>query len=96
MTSSTQKWVKDVQIGISCTNVDRKMKIKSKRYFEVNYSLMKPFSQNFEDLTQYDNVINPKLARNGAQTHISCTGNREMKIKCKRNFEVRYLFMKLF
>ena len=57
---------------------------------------MKPFSQNFEDLTQYDNVINPKLARNGAQTHISCTGNRKMKIKCKRNFEVRYLFMKLF
>ena len=72
------------------------MKIKSKRYFEVNYSLMKPFSQNFEDLTQYDNVINPKLARNGAQTHISRTGNRKMKIKCKRNFEVRYLFMKLF
>ena len=68
------------------------MKIKSKRYFEVNYSLMKPFSQNFEDLTQYDNVINPKLAPKGAQTHISCTGNRKMKI----NFEVRYLFMKLF
>ena len=53
---------------------------------------MKPFSQNFEDLTQYDNVINPKLAPKGAQTHISCTGNRKMKI----NFEVRYLFMKLF
>ena len=53
---------------------------------------MKPFSQNVEDLTQYDNVINPKLARKGAQTHISCTGNRKMKIKCKTNFEVRYLF----
>ena len=25
---------------------DRKMKIKSKRYFNVNYTFMKPFSQN--------------------------------------------------
>ena len=43
-------------------NVDRIMKIKSKRYFEVNYLFMKPFSQNFEVLTQRSKVINPKLA----------------------------------
>ena len=36
---------------MSCTNVDRKMKIESKRYFEVNYSFMKSFSQNLEVLT---------------------------------------------
>ena len=28
----------------SFTNIDRKVKMKSKRYFEVNYSFMKPFS----------------------------------------------------
>ena len=27
---STQKWVRNVQIDISCTNVDREIKIKSK------------------------------------------------------------------
>ena len=32
--SSTQKWIKKVQIGISFTNIDRKMKIKTKRYFD--------------------------------------------------------------
>ena len=77
-----QKWVKKVQIGISCTNVDRKMKIKSKRYFDVNYSFKKQSSQNFEVLTQCGNVINSKLARKRAQTPISCTnGDRKMKIK---------------
>ena len=54
-----------VQIGISCTNVDRKMKIKSKRYFKMNYSFRKLFSQNVEVLTQRDDVINPKLTRKG-------------------------------
>ena len=77
-----QKWVNKVQIGISCTNVDRKMKIKSKRYFEVNYSFKKQSSQNFEVLTQCGNVINSKLARKRAQTPISCTnGDGKMKIK---------------
>ena len=37
-----------VKICISSTYVDRKMKIKPKSYFEINYSFMKPFSQNFE------------------------------------------------
>ena len=32
-----------VQTGISCTNIDIKMKIKGKRNFEVNYLFMKPF-----------------------------------------------------
>ena len=35
--SLTQIWVKKVQIGISRTNVDRKMKIKIKRKSEVRY-----------------------------------------------------------
>ena len=35
VTSPTRKWVKKVEIGISCTCVDKKMKIKSKRYFEM-------------------------------------------------------------
>ena len=63
--------VKKVQIGISCTNVDRKTKIKSRRYFEVNYSSMKLSSQNFEVLTQHGDIINPKLALKRAQTPIS-------------------------
>ena len=45
--SSTQKCIKKVQIGISYTNIDRKMKIKTKRYFELKYPLTKPFSQYF-------------------------------------------------
>ena len=79
--SLTQSWVKKVKIGISCTNVYRKMKIKSKRYFEANYSFMKPLSQNFKVVSQYGDVINQKLARKRAQTHISCSnGARNMKI----------------
>ena len=73
------------------------MKIKSKKYFEVNYLFMKSFSQNFEDLTQRGDVINPKLTRKKVQTYISCTNSeRKMKIKSQKNFEVRYSFMKLF
>ena len=92
--SSTQKWVKKVQIGISCTHIDRKMKIKRKRYFQVNYSFMKVFSQKV--LTQCGDVINLILAWKRAQTCVSCTkGVRKMKIKAKRDFELKYLFMKL-
>ena len=46
--SLTQIWVRKVQIGISRTNVDRKMKIKIKRNSEVRYSFMKLFSRNLE------------------------------------------------
>ena len=42
------KIAEKIQIGTSCANVDRKMRIKSKRYFQVNYSFMNLFSQNFE------------------------------------------------
>ena len=94
--SSTQKWLKKVQIVISCTNVDRKMRIKSKSYFQVNYSFMKLFSQNSEALTQCCNVINPEMARKRVQTGISCTnGDRKTIIKSKRNFEVRHSLMKI-
>ena len=72
------------------------MKMKNERHFAKNYSFMKPFSQNFEVLTQLGDVINPKLARKRAQIRISCAnGDRKMKIKSKRNFKVRYSFMKL-
>ena len=65
--------------------------------FKVNYWFMKSLSQNFEVLTQRANVINPKLTRERAQTRISCTnGVRKMKIKSKRNFDVRYSCIKLF
>ena len=73
------------------------MKIKSKRYFEVNYSFMKPFSQNSEVLTQRGDVINPKFARERAQTCISGTnGDAKMKTKITKNFDLKYSFMKLF
>ena len=58
---------------------------------------MKLFSQNFEVLTQRCDVINPKLTPKRIQTGILCTnGDRKIKTKSKRNFEVRFLFMKLF
>ena len=67
--SSTQKWVKKVQIG---EKDERKMKTKSKRYFEVNYLLMKPFSKNLEVLTQQVTFLTqnwlekePKLVSHG-------------------------------
>ena len=97
VTSSTQKWIKKVPIVISCTFIDRKMNIKNKKYAEVKYPFIKLFSQYFEVLIQYGDVINPKLTRKRVQTRISCTyGGRKMKIKRKMNFQMRYSFMKLF
>ena len=62
------------------------MEIKSKRYFEVNYLFMKPFSQSFEVLTQRSDVINPKLDQKRTQIRISCTyDDRKVKIKNKRD-----------
>ena len=73
------------------------MKVKSKEYFEVNYSFAKPFSQNFEVLIPRSDDINPNLGQKRAQTCTSCTnGDRKMKSKSKRNFEVKYSFMKIF
>ena len=39
------------------------MKVKSKEYFEVNYSFAKPFSQNFEVLIPRSDDINPNLGQ---------------------------------
>ena len=73
------------------------MKVKSKEYFEVNYSFAKPFSQNFEVLIPRSDDINPNLGQKRAQTCTSCTNcGRKMKIQSKRNFEVKYSFMKFF
>ena len=78
------------------------MKVNSKEKLGVKYLFSKPLSQNFEVLSPRGDVINPKFARKKAQTLISCiiyfnsNGERKMKIKSKRNFEVRYSFVKLF
>ena len=48
-------------------------------------------------MNQGADFINQILARKRAQTRISCTnGNRKMRIKRKKNFEVRYMFTKFF
>ena len=39
------------KLVISCTNGDRIMKFNNREKFEVKYSFLKPFSQNFEFLT---------------------------------------------
>ena len=58
VTSSTQIWVKKVQIGISsCTSNDRMMKIKSKRHFEMGYSFMEPLYQSFKVLAERGDAI---------------------------------------
>ena len=49
---------------------------------------MKPFSQNFEVLTQQDDVIKPKVARKKAQTCISfANGDTNLQM---------YLFLQSF
>ena len=68
--SPRQKWVKIDQIGISCTNVDRKMKIINKRYFDVNYSFMKPSSQNFEVLTPFVTLSTQNWLKKGPNSYL--------------------------
>ena len=70
--SSTQKKFKKVQIVISCTNVDRKMKIKSKRNFQIRYSFMKLFSQNLDIQTPICDVIISILGQRDLMC-MSCT-----------------------
>ena len=65
VTLSTRRWVKKVQIEISYTDVNRKIKIKSRKYFEMIYSFMKPFSQNTEVLTERGDVIDSKWVQKG-------------------------------
>ena len=43
-------------VQISCTNSIKKMKIKSKRNFEVRYSFINLFSQNLEILAPCHDV----------------------------------------
>ena len=74
------------------------MKVNSKGKFEMEYSFLKPVSQNFEVLIQCGDVINPQLPRKRAQICISCV-NDDRKIngdKSKKNFEMRHSFIKLF
>ena len=59
-----------LQIGISCTNYDRNMKINSKMYFEVNYSFMKLFSQNPKILAPNCEVIISKLSQKDSNFYI--------------------------
>ena len=59
-----------LQIGISCTNDDRNMKINSKMYFEVNHSFMKLFSQNPKILAPYCEVIISKLGQKDSNFYI--------------------------
>ena len=53
--SLTQNWVKNGPTCISCTNVDRKIKVDTKRKLEVE--------KNSEVLTRRDDVINPEMNR---------------------------------
>ena len=63
--SLIQNLAKKAQTCISCTNRDREMKVKSTEKFEVQYSFLKPLSQNFEVLTPRSEVINPKMGQKG-------------------------------
>ena len=54
---------KRAQACISCTNGDTKMKIKSKRNFEMRYLFMKLFSQNPKILVTCCDVIIPKFGQ---------------------------------
>ena len=81
--------MKKVHIAIAYTNVDRKLKTKSKMYFEVYYSFVKLSSQNFEALTQLGDFIKPKLTGKRAHTSISRSTNDVGNLKM-------YLFPKSF
>ena len=62
VTTLTQNWV---QICISHTNDDRKMKVKSRGKFELKYPFLKPISQTFEVLPPRGEAINPKMGQKG-------------------------------
>ena len=57
---------KRTQTRISCTNVDRKIKIKNKKNSKVRYSFMKLFSRNLEILAPCFDVIILKLGQIGS------------------------------
>ena len=85
VTSLFQNWVKRNQTGISCTNGDREMTIKSKRSFQVKYSFMKLFSQNLDIQATCFDVIISKLGQRDS-IWISCTtGGKNVKIRRYNN-----------
>ena len=90
--SPRQKWVKIDQIGISCTNVDRKMKI-IKKVFSHKLFLYDTVLSKFWSFDSLCDTVNSKRA----QIVILCTnGDRKMKIKSKRNFDITHSFIKAF
>ena len=97
VTSSTQKWVKKVQIDISCTNFTERGKSKVKG---TSRWIIPLWNRSHKMLQFWLNLVTSStqnLLTKRVQTRISCTnGDRKMKIPSKRNFEVRYSFMKLF
>ena len=76
---------KRTQTRISCTNGNGKMKIKSKRNFQVSYSFMKILSGNLKILAPCCDVIISKSVKK-PQVCISCTtGGKNIKIKNYNN-----------
>ena len=74
--SSTQRWVKKVQICISYVTLDKLM--KSKRYCETVRRIIHLWTLSLkilEVLFQLGDVINPKLAWKRARTGILCTSD---------------------
>ena len=75
-----------------CTNVDRKIKIKSKRNFQVAYSFMKLFSRNLETQAPCCDVIISKLVPRDSVC-ISCTtGGKNIKSRTYNNFGLKIFF----
>ena len=72
----------------------------NEEYFFQNTEIPKFHEITFSKYCSFDSrgdAINSRSARKSAQTCISCTnGHRKIKINSKRDFEVRYSFMKLF
>ena len=71
---------------MSCTNGDRKMKIKSKTNFQVRCSFTKLFSQNLQIQAPFCEVIISKLGQRDSNC-VSCT--TEVKIPKSETFSDR-------
>ena len=69
VTSLTQNWVKKGLNLYLMYHGDRKMKVYSKKKFEVKLSFLKPLSQNFEALAPCGDAINPKMGQKGPNRH---------------------------
>ena len=86
--SSTQKWVTKLQVGISYTSFDRKIKMKIKRYFSCGKSFI--YIIVLSTFSSFDSMWwchSPKIGWKRTKTRISCTnGDRKMEIKCGEVF----------